>query len=688
MKRIPYLLLLWSLVSVPACAPASEGPQATEILWDSYGIPHIYADTNREMFRAFGWAQMHSHGDLILRLYGESRGRAAQYWGEEHLEHDRWIWTNGIPGRSQLWLSQLDPEFIGLLEGFVEGMNAYAQEKPDNIGDQWEAVLPLHARDVLNHMQRTLHFTFLASPDGISSMAQRWEQRGSNGWAVAPSRSASRNALLLANPHLPWSDFFLFYEAHLNSPTNNTYGVTLVGLPVLGIAFNDTLGWTHTVNTIDATDLYELTLRDGGYVFDGEVRAFEERKHILQVRGEDGGMREEELAVKESVYGPVVKEIEGKALALRVAGLDRAGVARAWWDLGRTRSLQEFQNVLKRMELPLFTVIYADQEGNIMHFFGGTIPDRQEGYNWWSIVPGDTSETLWTSIHTFQDMPIVVNPQSGWLQNANDPPWNTTSGSPLDPSDYPDYLAPQFMHFRAQQSYQMLDENSNLTLEEMIRLKHSTEMEAAARIRDELVQAGQESGGEAAQEAAQVLKDWDLRADNDSRGAVLFEAFFREARDSNLFRQPWSASDPLTTPNGLADPAAAARILEKAAEKVKAEHGSLDIAWGEVYRLQRDDVDLPSNGGPGALGIFRVFGYQDENQDGRPEVIVGDSYVAAVEFSDPVQARAVMGYGNASQPGSPHRSDQLKLLSAQQLRPVWLTREEIEANLERKEELP
>ena len=81
-----------------------------------------------------------------------------------------------------------------------------------------------------------------------------------------PERSASGRSLLLANPHLPWGDVFTWYEAQLVSPDVSVYGATLVGQPFVSIAFNDDLGWTHTVNTIDAADLYELTLEEGQFV--------------------------------------------------------------------------------------------------------------------------------------------------------------------------------------------------------------------------------------------------------------------------------------------------------------------------------------------------------------------------------------------------------------------------------------
>ena len=71
--------------------------------------------------------------------------------------------------------------------------------------------------------------------------------------------------------------------------------------------------------------------------------------------------------------------------------------------------------------------------------------------------------------------------------------------------------------------------------------------------------------------------------------------------------------------------------------------------------------------------------------DGLFEVRGGDSFVAVVEFSEPVRARVLLGYGNASQPDSPHRGDQLELMARRELRPVWRSRAEVEAHLERRE---
>ncbi len=112
-------------------------------------------------------------------------------------------------------------------------------------------------------------------------------ERGSNGWAIAPSHTADGHALLLANPHLQWGGEQTFFEAQLSAPgVYDAYGAAPVGFPILGFAFNDHLGWTHTVNTLDAGDLYLLTLEGDGYRYDGEVLPFETRTETIMVRQE------------------------------------------------------------------------------------------------------------------------------------------------------------------------------------------------------------------------------------------------------------------------------------------------------------------------------------------------------------------------------------------------------------------
>ena len=615
-RILPFTLsLLFALIL--GCQTLGTQIKSTEILWDTYGIPHIYGQDVKSAFRAFGSAQMQSHGNLLLRLYGQARGRAAQYWGEDYIDSDRWVLTMGVPERAGVWYEAQDASFRSYLDAFADGINTYVKSNPDAIDDEVEVVLPVRGEDILAHLQRVLNFTFVVSPEQVAGVSNSESKAGSNGWAIAPSRSASGNAMLLANPHLPWSDLYLWYEAQITAPGMDAYGASLVGIPVLTIAFNDNLGWTHTVNTHDGWDAYQLELDGDGYRFDGQVRAFETKTISLKVKQIDGTLSEQPLVIKSSVHGPVVSEIDGKATVLRVVGLEQPGVLEQWWDMARSQNLAEFEKVLQRLQLPMFTVMYADREGHIMHLFNGLVPVREQGdYEYWQdVIPGNTSKTLWTKNHPYEDLPRIIDPPSGWLQNANDPPWTTTFPLAIEPEKYPSYMAPHLMYFRAQSSASMLAEDEKITFDEMVKYKHSTRMEFAERILDDLIPSARKYGNELAQLAATVLEKWDRQANVDSRGAVLFANWAEELDYDEAFSKAWTKDSPLTTPDGLANPKSAVGLLEAAAAKVQKIYGKLDVAWGEVYRLKYGNMNLPGNGGDGYLGIFRVVNFAPSEND-------------------------------------------------------------------------
>ncbi len=658
-------------------------PQNTEILWDVWGVPHIYGKNSEDILYAFGWAQMHNHGDLILRLYGQSRGRGAEYWDESYLGSDRYIHIMDVPERSLTWYESQPIKFQKYLNAFVKGMNDYAKAHGDQIDDKVKIVLPIEVTDVLAHTQRAIHLTWVAR--NVREKAQNWQSVGSNAWAISPSRSASGNTLLLSNPHLPWSDLFMLFEAQLSSPDVNAYGVTFVGFPALAFAFNDFLGWSHTNNTFDGMDLYELKLAEEGYIFDGDVHAFRTKKKTLKIKQEDGTLHEEQLIVKHSIHGPVLEEKDGNAVAVRLAGLDQPHILTQWWEMMHATNLNEFEMALKHLQIPVGNVIYADKDGHIMYLFGGRLPKREIGdWDFWQgTIPGNISDTLWTTTHPYNDLPRVLDPMNGWVQNANDPPWTSTYPIILDFNDFPSYMSPRQMSFRAQRSVQMINSDENITFEELIQYKLSTRMEVADRILDDLISAAQHSESNLVRQAVGVLKSWDRNTDSGSRGAVLFTEWFHELSPLK-FDSPWSEKNPLTTPDGLADSKSSVSALESAAKKVIKTYGSLDVPWGDVYRLRYAGIDIPANGGPGELGIFRVLKIAPD-KDGRFRSVGGDSYVAVVEFSNPIRAQVLLSYGNATQPASTHVGDQLELFSRKKLRPVWRTRKEIEAHLESKD---
>lgn len=672
-----------------ADAPRQKG---SEILWDVWGIPHIFAKTDEDLFYALGWASMHNHAAVMMRLYGQARGRAAEYWGESWVSSDTQVRTLRIPQRAMKALALQSPAFRRKLEAFVAGVNAYAAVHPEKLSDELKLVLPITTVDLLMHQQRSGVLPF-----ALAAMAQTtasWNARGSNAWALAPSRTKNGHAMLVVNPHIPWGEavfggLFRCFEVDLKSPSVNYYGVIQVGNPLTGGGFNDRLGFTGTVNALDDADVYALTLAKGGYVFDGRTRKFDETHETIRVRGKDGAFSELPLNVRWSVHGPVMAEAKGQPLAVRLAGLDQPFQMQQYWDMARAQNFDAWIKVVGRLQIPKSNLLYADADGHIFYLAGGRIPARAGGdFAFWSgIVPGDRSETLWTKTLPISALPQTRDPPAGWLQNANDPPWSVTEPAPFAPENFPSWMPPRSLSFRAQRSLKMIDAE-RFDFDSLAAAKFSTRSELADRLLDDLVVAARVRGGERLNRAADVLSSWDRQAESGSRGAALFFAWADKFLEKPAFARPWSAEQPRATPSGLADPAAAAVMLDAAAADVEKRFGMLDVPFGDAYRLRwRNGIDLPANGASGKYGVFRVTEYAAD-PDGKQRAFQGDSYVALVEFGKPVRAKAVLSYGNASDPSSPHDGDQLRLYAQKILRPVWRTRAEIEANLEAREVLP
>ena len=467
------------------------------------------------------------------------------------------------------------------------------------------------------------------------------EAFGSNGWAINSPKS-SGTAMLDMNPHLPYGGFFRWYEAHFIVAEDglDLYGTGFIGIPNLQIAFSKYLGWTHTVNLNQPYTAYEYALvGDNQYYFDGELLTLEENRVTIRILQEDGSFIDEEVVTEQSVHGPVKSRAGGMAMSVRLAGLDRPDPIKQWWDMGKARNLTEFKAALSQLQISMFTIIGATADGDIFHSFFGYVPVRSEGdWSFWrQAVPGDTSRYLWDDIHPFEDLPWIENPASGWVQNANEPPWTTTFPlfhPSMDPDAYPSYMsAPPSMGYRPQVSARLLDSNSNITYDKFVELKHSTLKEFAFKVLDDLIAAIQQYGaGEAdLQRVVQIWSAWDRCYDTTSRGAVLFDYWYRSYTGA-VWAVPWSSADPLNTPNTLADPAAAVEGVRVAVRRMVAMGYELDIEYGVVHRLPssgRPDagLDLPGNG---ASDTFRNTWWGGSNFLGP---VGGDSWVCIVDFT-------------------------------------------------------
>ncbi|MGK7943674.1 MAG: penicillin acylase family protein, partial [Microcystaceae cyanobacterium] len=514
-KRLLTLLFV-TFLSLTTFVIPTHSQTPSDILWDRWGVPHIYGKEQNSLFYGFGWSQAQSHANLLLKLYAQARGRAAEYWGgADALNSDRYVWTMGIPQRAEQWYGQQSPEMQGILTAFSQGINDYVKNNPQAIEPSLQAVLPITETDILAHWQRVIHFNFVTNPQQINN-------KGSNGWAIAPQKSKTGNSLLLANPHTPWSDLFQWYEAHLNAPNFNLYGSTLLGFPLLAIAFNDHLGWTVTVNTTDGADIYELNLQGEGYEWEGETKAFTTEIHKIKLKQSDGRFVTLEIPIKRSIHGVIIKQTKDKAYSLRVVGLDRPRGFDQLLKMSKAQNLSQFETALSDLQVPLFNIIYGDKEGNIAYINHAQIPQKSQGdwQMWQGIIQGNTSETLWTEYHPYEDLPRLVNPETGWVQNTNDPPWTSTFPPILNPDDYPAYFAPPNLGeassvLRTQRSLKMLLDTQQFSLESIIQQKFSSHFEMADRLLDLLIPTAKALANPIGIEAAEVLEKWDRQATSD-----------------------------------------------------------------------------------------------------------------------------------------------------------------------------
>jgi acyl-homoserine-lactone acylase len=675
-------------------ATALRPTPGAEILWDRYGVAHVYGKSVNDLFYGFGWAQAHSHGDILARLYAQARGRAAEYYGADELKNDRWMAVNDVPGRARLWLTQQSPAFRANLQAFAAGINAYAAAHPEALSAQARRVFPVSASDVIAHQQRLFQFVYAAPADVIERLPAdapppSAEPSGSNGWAIAPSRSDSGRAMLLMNPHLYWTPGWpTYYEIQLTAPGVDLYGATQVGLPVLRFVFSDYLGFTHTVNSADAVTFYRITPAPGGYRFDGKVLPFQTRSQVLKIRQPDGSFTTETVSVRSTVHGPVVAERAGAPIAMRVAGLDRPYALEQYWNMATAHDFAAFQAALARVQVPTFNIVYADRDGHIEYLYNGLIPRHAFGnlHYWSSIVPGDTSTTLWHQYLSYDELPKVIDPAGGTLQNSNDPPWDAAWPQTLDPAPYAAAIAADSVNLRMARGIRMQSERTTISFEQLVQMKWSHHCELADRILPDLLEASARYGDDMARQAAEVLAHWDRSTDADSRGALLFLDWADQpgavsGYSGRGFARPLNLQLPLTTPAGLADPQAALRALDAAARDMLGNFGALDTPWGQVMRLRIGSVDLPASGGPGRLGVFDVIDF-GALVNGTRAANFGASFMALVSFDRPTHAKVLLSYGASSQPGSPHNIDQLPLLSQGKLRDAWRTREAVEANLE------
>ena len=684
-KRFLVFAALWSAAS-PASAQDSTLARQVEITRTAYGVPHIRAQNFKAAGYALGYVQVEDYGDIVPIMLLRARGELARVFGHDSIDSDfrnRPNWLDAARG-----YVLLDQDTRDVYDGFAAGVNAYIRLQRAEFRAGIEATftgIDALTTDMELPDRRGLERLLRHLPEAPPS------ERGSNAWALAPSRTRSGKAILLRNPHLDWDAGY--YEAHLTIPgVVDFYGDFRIGGPFQTIGgFNARLGWSTTNNAVDGDDVYALTVdpdRPEYVLFDGASIPLR-RETITIAYQAEAGLAEESRELLSTAIGPVVHRTNDQVFVWKYGGAGDWRLGAMWLRMMRAQSLAEWKDALRMLAKPSSNFTYADADGNIFYVWYGQMPVRPHAAGGDTMaIHATTSQQVWTRLVAFDSLPQVQNPNGGYVHNENDTFHYTNLNEIVPASAFPAFPEPR-LGLRTQLALELIGGKDKLSLEDVLRLKHTMRMLLADRVKPELLTALKTANqSEEVAAAAQLLARWDNTVAPESRGGVLFDLWWTRygeiasaargaEREALLYRRPWTADDPMRTPEGLASPERAVAAFAWAVREAKERFGAWDVAWGEVHRVRRGDVDVPVGGCPGGLGCFRVLWFTDA-PDGRRVVSGGDGWVLAVEFGKVPRAYSVLAYGESAKAASQHHADQVDMFARGELKVVAFTRRDVD----------
>jgi acyl-homoserine lactone acylase PvdQ len=516
------------------------------------------------------------------------------------------------------------------------------------------------------------------------------EPGGSNGFAIAPSRSASGNALLLINPH---TTFYFRSEVHVVSEEGlNVYGAVTWGQFFIYQGFNATCGWMHTTARADALDEYAETILKKGdtvmYKYDTLFYPFETKTITLSYK-EGENIREKKFTTYRTHHGPVVGAVNGKWITSKMLNEPLAAITQSFM---RTKSRGK-EGFLKWMEIKTNTsngTTFVDKEGNIAYWHGNFVPRRNPSYDWSKPVDGSIKETEWNGAHDVKELVQIVNPPNGWIQNCNSTPFTGAGKNSPKKENYPTYMAPDAETPRAINAVRLLDREKKFTLDKLIAAAYDNYLASFEVLLPPLFEAFAASTDAATQknlkEPIGVLRAWDNRSSVSSEATTLATYWATQLRKGTR-----GLSDQQLVASTSAEEKLNA--LTTAMATLTADFGTWKIKWGEVNRYQRltgnmdekyDDSkpSIATGLASSAFGSLPSFGSQTFDTKKRYGT-VGNSFVCVVEFGQKVSARSIVTGGQSSNPASKHFTDQAENFLTGKFKDVYFYREDIEKNAER-----
>ncbi|WP_421830853.1 penicillin acylase family protein [Larkinella sp.] len=721
MRSLFFLLFLLS--ALPAWTQAfrpdevkrwQQRAKGITITRDTWDIPHIYGKTDADVVFGLLYSQCEDDFARVEENYIDAIGRMAEVDGEDALYHDLrarlFMDTTqaiAIYKKSPAWMKKL-------LDAFAEGTNYYLATHPNvkpRLLTRFQPWMPLMFSEgsiggnlsvISTERIKAFYTNSKWSAQAYDFEKTDREPVGSNGFAIAPSKTASKKAMLLINPH---TSFYFRSEVHVVSKKGlNAYGAVTWGQFFVYQGFNQNCGWMHTSGDADSMDEYLETVekKDGiyQYKYGSDWRPVKTEKISLPYKS-GNEIKHKDFTIYRTHHGPVAGQLGDKWITISMMNDPLNALAQSYLRT-KANDYKSYQNVMKLNGNATNNTVYADRKGTIAYWHGNFIPKRNPKFNWNEPVDGSDPETDWKGLHDISEIVQVKNPVSGWIQNCNSTPFSVSGPSSPAISQYPTYMAPDAENYRGVNAVQVLSQKSVFTLDTLIAAANDPHLPGFDDLIPSLLQAYKtvsaksEEPSKPLAEAIEILNNWDKTYGTTSVATTL--AVFWGERIQRLARAQIKGNqrfDFLTFTDYVVkntSPEDKVKMLAEVLDELTRDFGTWKTPWGEINRFQRltgkiketfDDQkpSFPVGFTSATWGSLASFGARTYPGTKKRYGSVGNSFVAVVEFGDRVKARTVVNGGHSSDPASPHFNDQSALFSTGKFKDVWFYPEDIQQHV-------